>query len=62
MDAYVMHVHNHTCTRYAHNVGMGAYMYAHVNMWARIMHAHARENSNNPYTESVEGYFATGLT
>lgn len=48
MDAYVMHVHAHTCTRYAHSVGMGAYMYAHENMWARIMHAHARRNGKTP--------------
>lgn len=43
--AYVMHVHTHACT---HSVDMGAYMYAHANMWARIMHAHARRNGKTP--------------
>ena len=42
VGAYAMCVYNHTDARNTHNVGMGAYMYAHANMWARIMHAHAR--------------------
>lgn len=39
-----------TCTpMLVHTVWtMGTYMYAHANMWARIIHAHARRNGKTP--------------
>lgn len=77
MGTYARHVYPQARTCVACVVGVGAYMYAHgVRMWVRIAYcASARyvcghalctptreETATTPYTESVEGYFATGLT